>query len=67
MEKTGYILLAIVAAVWITVVLAGLIMVWPYGLLGLIGISGIGFLLIKVISDRLHNKEDDYYADNVDK
>jgi len=67
MEKTGYVLLAIVALVWITVVLAGLVMAWPFGLIGLIGILGLGFLLIKVISDRLNNKEDDHYSKTVDK
>lgn len=67
MEKIGYTLLAIVALAWITVVLTGLVMAWPYGLIGLVGIIGLGFLLIKVISDRLNNKEDDHYAKNVDK
>ena len=67
MEKIGYTLLAIVALAWITVILTGLVMAWPYGLIGLIGILGIGFLLIKVISDRINNKEDDHYSENVDK
>ena len=67
MEKTGYALLAIVAIVWIGVVFGGLVMAFPYGLIGLVGILGIGFLLVKVISDRLKNKEDDHYSDNVDK
>lgn len=67
MEKIGYTLLAIVALAWITVVLTGLVMAWPYGLVGLIGIIGLGFLLIKVLSDRLNNKEDDHYSKNVDK
>lgn len=67
MEKTGYTLLAIVAIIWIGVVTGGLVIAFPYGLIGLVGILGIGFLLIKVISDRLNNEEDDHYSDNVDK
>lgn len=67
MEKIGYMLLAIVGLIWITVILTGLVMAWPYGLIGLIGILGLGFLLIKVISDRINNKEDDHYSKNVDK
>ena len=67
MEKTGYALLAIVDIIWLGVVLGGLVMAFPYGLIGLIGILGMGFLLIKVISDRLNNKEDDRYSNNVDK
>ena len=67
MEKTGYILLAIVAVIWIGIIIGGLVIAFPFGLIGLVGILGIGFLLIKVISDRLNNKEDDHYSDNIDK
>ena len=67
MEKTGYVLLAIVALVWIGAVLTGMVMAFPWGMIGLIGILGIGFLFVKVISDRLKNKEDDHYSENVDK
>lgn len=66
-EKLGYILLSIVAIVWLGIVISGLVMAWPYGVIGLVGITGVGLLLIKVISDRLKNKEDDHYSDNVDK
>ena len=66
MEYLGYALLAIVAIAWITVVITGLIMAWPWGIIGLIGILGIGILLLKVLQDRLQNKEDDHYSDNVD-
>ena len=67
MEKIGYMLLAIVALVWIGAVLTGMVMAFPYGLIGLIGILGLGFLFVKVISDRLKSKEDDHYSENVDK
>ena len=66
MEKLGYFLLAIVALIWITVVVTGLVMAFPWGIIGLIGILGVGVLFIKVLSDRLNNKEDDHYSDNVD-
>ena len=66
MEKLGYVLLAIVALAWITVVITGLVMAFPWGLIGLIGILGLGILLIKVLADRLSNKEDDHYSNNVD-
>ncbi|MEN8248694.1 MAG: hypothetical protein ABFS32_07160 [Bacteroidota bacterium] len=66
MEKIGYALLAIVAIVWLVVILTGLVMAWPYGVIGMIGIIGLGFLFIKVLSDRIDNKEDDHYSDNVD-
>jgi hypothetical protein len=66
MEYLGYGLLAIVAIAWLTVVITGLIIAWPWGIIGLIGILGLGILLIKVLQDRLNNKEDDHYSDNVD-
>lgn len=67
MEKLGYFLLAIVALVWLSVVITGLVMAFPWGIIGLIGILGLGVLLIKVLSDRLNNREDDHYSKNVDK
>ncbi len=67
MEKAGYVFLALVAIVWLGAILTGLVLAWPYGIIGLVGITGIGLLLIKVLSDRLKNKEDDHYSKNVDK
>ena len=67
MEKIGYILLGIVATIWIIVVLVGVIAAFPIGLIGLIAIIGIGLLFVKVVKDRINNKEDDHYSENVDK
>ena len=67
MENIGYILLGIVAVCWSAAVIIGVIVAYPYGLIGLIAIVGIGFLFAKVIKDRLENKEDDHYSKNVDK
>lgn len=66
-EKIGYAILAVVAACWLAAVLYGVIAALPYGLVGLAAITGIGVLFIKVIRDRLSNKEDDYYSKNVDR
>ncbi len=67
MENIGYLLLAIVAVCWIIAIIIGVIVAFPYGLIGLIAIIGIGFLFAKVIKDRLENKEDDHYSNTVDK
>ena len=67
MERIGYVLLSIVAAGWLIAILAGMIVAFPFGLIGLIVILGIGFLFAKVVKDRIENKEDDYYSKNVDK
>ncbi len=67
MEKIGYILLGIVAVAWLVGMLVGMISAFPFGLIGMAGILGMGFLFAKVVQDRLANDEDDYYSKNVDK
>lgn len=67
MEYLGYFFLAIVVIIWIIAMVVGMIVAFPFGIIGLIAITGIGLLLIKVITDRLQNKEDDHYSENVDK
>jgi hypothetical protein len=67
MEYIGYVFLIIVALIWIIALFIGLIAAFPYGLIGLVAIIGLGFLFAKVIKDRLENKEDDHYSDNVEQ
>jgi len=67
MENLGYFLLAIVLICWIIVVAISLVTAWPWGIVGFIGIAGIGLLFAKVVKDRLENKEDDHYSENVQK
>jgi hypothetical protein len=67
MEKIGYVLLSIVALCWLVAMLFGMIAAFPFGIIGLVAIVGIGFLFAKVIKDRLANKEDAHYTKNVDK
>jgi hypothetical protein len=67
MEQAGYILLSIVVIIWIVGMFVGLIVAFPFGIIGLIAIAGIGLLLLKVLTDRIDNKEDDYYSKNIDK
>lgn len=67
METIGYILLAIVALCWLGAMIWGMISAFPYGLIGFVAIVGVGCLLVKVVADRLSNKEDDYYSKNVEK
>ena len=67
MEKFAYVLLAIAVLCWLAAILFGLIAAFPFGLIGLIGITGIGILFIKVLNERMRNKEDDYYAKHIDK
>lgn len=67
MKFIGFVLLGIAAATWLILIIAGMIAAFPFGLIGLVVIIGVGFLLARVILDRLSNKEDDYYSKNVDK
>ncbi|NOZ61660.1 MAG: hypothetical protein GXO74_08255 [Calditrichaeota bacterium] len=65
MEKAGYILLGIVFLIYVVAMFVGLIVAFPWGLVGLVAIAGIGLLFMKVVTDRIENKEDDYYDKNV--
>ena len=67
LEKIGYLCLAVVAGVYALAMLAGLVAAFPYGLIGLVAIVGIGALLLKVIRERRANAEDDHYSKTVDK
>ncbi len=67
MEKTAYALLLVVAVLWLIAMLAGMIAAFPFGLIALVVIVAVGLLFIKVLRERLASKEDDYYANNVDR
>jgi len=66
-EKWGYSLLSIIAVVYLIAMFVGMIAAFPFGLLGLLLMAGIGVLLVKVVKERMRNKEDDYYSKEIDK
>jgi len=66
-EKVGYSCLAVVALCYLGAMMFGIIAAFPFGLIILIGLIGFGILLVKVIKERLGNREDDYYTRNVEK
>ena len=66
-EKWGYSLLCIIAVVYLLAMFVGMIAAFPFGLIGLFLLAGIGILMVKVVKERLQNKEDDYYSSKVDK
>ncbi len=67
MEYIGYLLLIIVVIIWIIAMIVGMIVAFPFGIIGLVAITGVGFLFAKVVKDRLSSKEDDHYSKNIDK
>lgn len=66
-EKWGYSLLGIIGIIYVIAMFIGMIAVFPYGLLGLLFIGGLVILMIKVLKERLQNREDDYYSREIDK
>lgn len=66
-EKIGYACLAVVVGCYVAAMLVGIIAAFPFGLIALFGLIGVGVLLVKVVKERLANREDDYYSKNVEK
>ena len=66
-ERIGYLCLGLVAICYLAAMFAGMVATFPFGMIGLVAILGIGVLLIKVIKERLNNAEDDHYSKTVDK
>jgi hypothetical protein len=67
MEKAGYIILIIVAIVWIIAGIVGMSRnVW-IGIIGLITLVGLGLLFIKALSDRMKSSKDDHYSRDIEK
>ncbi|MEJ2089789.1 MAG: hypothetical protein P8Y69_15200 [Gammaproteobacteria bacterium] len=66
-EKVGYVCLGIVALCYLVAMLVGMVAAFPFGLIGLVAIVGVGALFIKVLKERRENVEDDHYSKTVDK
>ena len=67
MERVAYVLLGIVAVCWLVGMVVGMVKAFPFGIIGLLALAGVGLLLIKVFKERMTSAEDDYYSKNVDK
>ena len=67
MEKFGYFLLIIFYALVINFSLSEVEVFYPDGLLILLFASGLLMLFIKVLNERINNKEDDYYSKEIEK
>jgi len=66
-EKWGYSILSIIAVIYLIAMIVGMVAAFPYGLPGLLLMAGIGVLVVKVVKERMRNKEDDYYSKEIDK
>ena len=65
LDRLALIFVAVVACLWAGVMVLGMVAALPWGLPGLIAFGAIGYLLWRVVSDRLSSAEDDYYENNV--
>lgn len=52
-------------AVYLTLMIIGMITAFPYGIIGLVVLGFMGLLLIGVLMQRAGDKEDRHYVDNV--
>ena len=67
MEKLGYFLITAFYVVLIVLTLQDIEKFYPEGLILILIYSGLFILFIKVLKERLGNKEDDYYSKEVHK
>jgi peptidoglycan/LPS O-acetylase OafA/YrhL len=65
LDKIALILVIVLATVWAMAMLAGLVASLPYGLPVLLLFAIGGYLIYRVLRDRLDNAEDDYYEKNI--
>jgi len=67
LDRLVLILVILVVMAWLTIVFSGLVSAGPFGLLGIIPLGIVVGIIAVVVHQRLQNKEDDYYRDNIDK
>ena len=67
MEKLGYFLITAFYVVLIVLTLQDIEEFYPEGLILILIYSGLFILFVKVLKERLGNKEDDYYSKEIHK
>ena len=67
MEKLGYMLIGLFYLLGSYLTLEEIDQFYPEGLLVILIYSGLLVLFVKVLKDRLNNKDDDYYSKEIDR
>ena len=67
LDKFVLILVVIIGAIWCVIMLLSAVAIYPFGLLILVVYLIVGYIVYRVVRDRMTNKEDDYYEKNVDR
>jgi membrane protein implicated in regulation of membrane protease activity len=65
LEKLALICVIIFAVIWSSLLLAGAVAAFPYGLIVLLALLVAGYFIYRVVRERMENKEDDYYEKNI--
>ncbi|MEM7698216.1 MAG: hypothetical protein AAF236_07415 [Verrucomicrobiota bacterium] len=65
MSKFAAVLFGFIVLGYVGVLIAGMLELMPWGLIGLVILFGFAFLFGWILKDRLGNKEDDHYDKNV--
>ena len=67
LDKIVLYLFIAAAGLWALILFAGLVATLPYGLPILIIFLVVAYVVYRVVRERLDNREDDYYEDNIDR
>jgi hypothetical protein len=67
MEKLGYILIGLFYLLGSYLTIKEIEQFYPEGLLVILIYSGLLVLFVKVLKERLNNKDDDYYSKEIDQ
>ncbi|RKY34190.1 MAG: hypothetical protein DRP78_06915 [Candidatus Omnitrophota bacterium] len=67
MEKIAYIILIIAVVCWLIAMIAGMIAVFPVGIIGLVIMLAFGLLFAKALKERLVSKKEDRYSKDIEK
>ena len=67
MEKLGYMLIGLFYLLGSYLTLEEIDQFYPEGLLVILIYSGLLVLFVKVLKERLNNKDDDYYSKEIDE
>ncbi len=67
LDQVALILVIAGAAVWLVTLVTGMMQFMPYGMLILVPLALVAGLLVRIIGQRMNNKEDDYYDKNIEK
>ena len=70
-DKLALVLVVVLAGGWLAMLVGGLVYAAPFGAIGVVVVLAVlavlGWILCRVIVERLHNAEDDHYERTVDR